>query len=140
MMIRNLSRLSLVVATLTAGCLMLVITAAWAQDVPSPLKKSISSERGAYLVDAKGMTLYIFDKDKEPGKSVCYGGCAKSWPPYAPEAGQSDAVSPLTVITRDDGTKQYAYEGKPLYYFAKDSSPGDIKGEGVGKVWWIVKP
>ena len=140
MMIRNLSRRSLVVAALAAASLILVITAAWAQDVPSPLKKSMSSERGAYLIDAKGMTLYIFDKDKEPGKSVCYGECAKSWPPYAPEAGEPEAVSPLTVITRDDGTKQYAYKGRPLYYYAKDSSPGDVNGEGVGKAWWIVEP
>lgn len=139
-MIRNLVRLSLVVATLAAGFFMLAIADNWAQDVPSPLKKATSNELGTYLVDAKGMTLYLFDKDKEPGKSVCYGGCANSWPPYAPEAGQPEAVSPLTVITRDDDTKQYAYRGKPLYYYAKDSGPGDVKGEGVGKVWWIVKP
>ena len=104
-----------------------------------PLKK-ITGDRGAYLVDAKGMTLYIFDKDKEPGKSACYGGCAKSWPPYAPEVSQPEPLSPLTVITRDDGTKQYAYKGRPLYYYVKDSGPGDVTGEGVGKAWWIVKP
>lgn len=105
----------------------------------SPLK-IVTNEQGPYLVDAKGMTLYIFDKDKEPGKSACYGGCAKSWPPYAPEAGQPEPASPLTVVTRDDGTKQYAYKSKLLYYYVKDSSPGDVKGEGVGKAWWIVKP
>jgi predicted lipoprotein with Yx(FWY)xxD motif len=104
-----------------------------------PLKK-ITNDRGAYLVDAKGMTLYIFDKDKEPGKSACYGGCVKSWPPYAPEVGQPEPLAPLTLITRDDGTKQYAYKGRPLYYYVKDGSPGDVKGEGVGKAWWIVKP
>ena len=105
-----------------------------------PLKK-VTSDRVSYLVDAKGMTLYIFDKDKEPGKSACYGGCAKSWPPYAPAAAaQAELVSPLTLITRDDGTKQYAYKGKPLYYYEKDNTPGDVKGEGVGKAWWIVKP
>jgi len=139
-MIRNLSRLWLVTVALAAGFLMLALADNWAQDVPSPLKKATSGELGTYLVDAKGMTLYLFDKDKEPGKSVCYGGCAKSWPPYAPEAGQPEPVSPLTVITRDDGTKQYAYKGRPLYYYVKDSGPGDVKGEGVGKAWWIVKP
>jgi predicted lipoprotein with Yx(FWY)xxD motif len=102
--------------------------------------KRVTSNRETYLVDAKGMTLYLFDKDKEAGKSTCYGGCAKSWPPYTPAVGQSEPVSPLTVIARDDGTKQYAYKGKPLYYYAKDGRPGDVKGEGVGKAWWIVKP
>jgi len=131
----------LVVVRLAAAFLMLAIADNWAQDVPSPLKKNTSGELGSYLVDAKGMTLYLFDKDKEPGKSACYGGCAKSWPPYAPAAAaQAELVSPLTVITRDDGTKQYAYKGKPLYYYVKDSGPGDVKGEGVGKAWWIVKP
>lgn len=115
------------------------LTAEQARYIIVPIKK-VTSNRSAYLVDAKGMTLYLFDKDKEPGKSACYGGCAISWPPYAPAVGQSETVSPLTVITRDDGTKQYAYKGKPLYYYAKDSSPDDVKGEGVGKAWWIVKP
>ena len=109
------------------------------RSIISPLK-IVTNQQRAYLVDGKGMTLYIFDKDKEPGKSACYDGCAKSWPPYAPGAGEADRASPITVIARDDGTKQYAYKGKPLYYYAKDGRPGDVKGDGVGKVWWIVKP
>jgi predicted lipoprotein with Yx(FWY)xxD motif len=100
----------------------------------------VTDERGTHLVDGKGMTLYVFDKDKEVGKSACYGGCAKLWPPYAAEASHLDPASSLTVITRDDGTKQSAFKGKPLYYYAKDSHPGDANGEGVGKAWWIVKP
>jgi predicted lipoprotein with Yx(FWY)xxD motif len=95
---------------------------------------------GNYLVDQKGMTLYIFDKDKEAGKSACNGGCAKLWPPFAPEAGQAKATEPLSIITRDDGTKQYAYKGKPLYYYDKDSKAGDTTGDAVGKVWWVAKP
>ena len=109
------------------------------RQIVSPLK-IVTNERGAYLVDTKGMTLYIFDKDKEPGKSVCYGGCANSWPPYAAEASEPNRASPLTVIARDDGKKQYAYKGRPLYYYAKDGKPGEVKGDGVGKAWWIVKP
>jgi predicted lipoprotein with Yx(FWY)xxD motif len=115
------------------------LTAEQARYIIVPFKK-VTSNRGAYLVDAKGMTLYLFDKDKEPGKSACYGGCAKSWPPYAPAAAQPKPVTPLAVITRDDGTKQYAYKGKPLYYYAKDGSPGEVNGDGVGKAWWIAKP
>lgn len=109
------------------------------RQIISPLK-IVTDRRGTHIVDGKGMTLYVTDKDKEVGKSACYGACAKLWPPYAPEAGHLDPVSPLTVITRDDGTKQSAFKGKPLYYYAKDSRPGDAKGEGFGKAWWIVKP
>ena len=105
----------------------------------SPLK-IVTDNRGTHLADGKGMTLYEFDKDKEVGKSVCDGGCAKRWPPYAPVASHFDPASPLTVITRNDGTKQGAFKGKPLYYYSKDSRQGDVKGEGVGKAWWIVKP
>jgi predicted lipoprotein with Yx(FWY)xxD motif len=112
----------------------------WAQEVPSPLKTEKSKTLGAYLVDQKGMTLYIFDKDTEAGKSACNAGCAKSWPPFAPEAGQAKATEPLSIITRDDGTKQYAYKGKPLYYYAKDSKAGDTTGDAVAKVWWVAKP
>jgi predicted lipoprotein with Yx(FWY)xxD motif len=86
------------------------------------------------------MTLYIFDKDTEAGKSVCNGGCANLWPPFAPEAGQAKATEPLSIITRDDGTKQYAYRGKPLYYYDKDSKAGDTRGDAIGKVWWVAKP
>ena len=71
------------------------------------------------LVDSKGMTLYIFDKDKEAGKSTCYGGCAKAWPLFAPEADDPSPMAPLSIITRDEGTKQFAYRGKPLYYYKK---------------------
>lgn len=119
----------------------LVVSAmSWAQEVPGPLKTAKSEKLGTYLVDSKGMTVYIFDKDKESGKSTCNGGCAKSWPPFAPKAGDPSAKAPLSIITRDDGTKQYAYKGRPLYYYEKDTKSGDTTGEGRGKVWWVVKP
>lgn len=107
---------------------------------PAPLKTGETKELGTFLVDAKGMALYIFDNDKEPGKSTCYGGCAKNWPPYAPQPNDPAPAAPLSVITRDDGSKQYAYNGKPLYYFAKDENPEDTKGQGVGNRWWVMKP
>ena len=115
------------------------LTEEQARSINIPLKK-VTSNRTTYLVGADGRTLYISNKDEEPGKSTCNGGCTKSWPPFAPEAGKPRPVYPLTVITRDDGTKQYAYKGKPLYHYAKDSHQGDMKGEGVGKRWWILKP
>jgi predicted lipoprotein with Yx(FWY)xxD motif len=134
--IRTVCRVMLMVLLFGAG----TVSPSWAQQVPTPLKTEKSKTLGTYLVDQKGMTLYIFDKDKEAGKSACYGGCAKSWPPFAPEAGQAKATEPLSIITRDDGTKQYAYKGKPLYYYAKDKKAGDTTGDAVGKVWWIAKP
>ena len=139
-MIRYLRCFSSAAVVLAVGFIVTVAAGIWAQGVPSPLKTAMSGERGTYLVDAKGMTLYIFDRDKEPGKSMCNGSCAKSWPPYAPEADQPEPVSPLAVITRDNGTKQYAYKGKPLYFYTKDGRPNDVKGDGVGKVWWIARP
>jgi predicted lipoprotein with Yx(FWY)xxD motif len=62
------------------------------------------------------MTLYTFANDKEPGKSACNGPCAENWPPFKSEANAPAPRAPLSIITRDDGSKQYAYKGKPLYY------------------------
>ena len=94
---------------------------------------------GPVLADSKGMTLYTFDKDATPGKSACNGQCAQNWPPLAAKS----AAKPMgdwTVVTRDDGSKQWAYKGKPLYTWVKDSKPGDTSGEGVNNVWHVAKP
>lgn len=82
------------------------------------------------LTDAKGMTLYIFEKDAD-GKSACTGNCAKNWPPLA-AAADAKPMGDWTIITRDDGSKQWAYKGKPLYGWVKDAKPGDTTGDGVG--------
>ena len=94
-----------------------------------------------YLTDAKGMTLYYYTKDAD-GQSACYGGCATAWPIfYAADISVSAPLQPADfgTITRTDGTKQTTYKGWPLYYWQKDSKPGDATGEGVGKVWYILK-
>jgi len=93
---------------------------------------------GGKLVDHKGLTLYTFDKDTT-GKSVCNEQCAVNWPPLA-AAADSSAEGKWTVITRDDKTRQWAYDGKPLYTFIKDAKAGDVEGEGKGGVWHIAKP
>jgi len=95
---------------------------------------------GGVLVGANGMTLYIFDKDTAgSGKSVCNGQCATNWPPLM--AADADAASgDYSLITRDDGKKQWALKGKPLYYWAKDTKPGDMTGDGVLGAWHVVKP
>jgi predicted lipoprotein with Yx(FWY)xxD motif len=98
---------------------------------------------GSYLVDDKGMTLYLFKKDA-PGKSVCAsGGCLEKWPIYYAEkiepADGIDATA-IGVITRDDGKKQSTYRGLPLYYFIKDKDGDDVYGQGVNNVWFVVAP
>ena len=98
------------------------------------------------LTDRSGKTLYTFDKDAAgSGKSACTGGCEKLWVPFtaasAPTASTGSSGSKeYTVIQRDDGTKQWAYKGKPLYTFAKDQKPGDKSGDNFNKVWHIAKP
>ncbi|TEA62043.1 MULTISPECIES: hypothetical protein [Pseudomonas] len=88
------------------------------------------------MVDHKGMTLYTFDKDSG-GKSMCNGDCAKNWPPLMAPA-DAKAEGKWTVIKRDDGMMQYAYDGKPLYTFMKDEKPGEMKGDGMKDVWHVV--
>ncbi len=137
-MIRTVSRIMLIVVVLFFG--FGLIADIWAQDVPRPLKTAKSEKLGTYLVDSKGMTLYKYDKDKEAGKSTCSGKCAKAWPLFVPEANDPPPKAPLSIIIRDDGTKQYAYKGKPLYHYRKDSKADPTKGNGRGKVWWVIKP
>jgi predicted lipoprotein with Yx(FWY)xxD motif len=91
------------------------------------------------FVSAKGMTLYTFDKDSA-GKSACNGPCATNWPPVL----VSDTAKPMgdwSVVTRGDGLKQWAYKGKPVYAWSKDSKPGDTTGDGFMQGnWHIAKP
>ena len=89
------------------------------------------------MVDHKGMTLYTFDKDSG-GKSMCNDDCAKNWPPMMAPAGAT-ADGKWSVIKRDDGTSQYAYDGKPLYTFVKDKAPGDMTGDKMKDVWHVVR-
>lgn len=97
---------------------------------------------GKILTDAKGRTLYRYTRDSTD-KSVCAGGCAQVWPPLTASGTPTlaDGVpGKLGVITRDDGVKQVTYNGTPLYYYAKDSKPGETTGQGVGGVWYVVMP
>jgi len=92
------------------------------------------------LVGPNQMTLYTFDKDAVgSGKSVCNGPCATNWPPLMAAEGDK-ASGDFSVITRDDGKKQWAVKGKPLYYWIKDTKPGDTTGDGVNSVWRTAKP
>jgi predicted lipoprotein with Yx(FWY)xxD motif len=91
-----------------------------------------------FLTDHHGATLYTFDKDKD-GKSACNDQCAINWPPLQAEANTS-ASGKWTHIKRDDGSLQWAYDGKPLYFYKDDKTPGTVSGDGKGGVWHTVKP
>ena len=91
------------------------------------------------LTNDAGMTLYTFDRDAAgSGKSVCNGTCATNWPPLM-AATDAKPSGPWSIVTRDDGAKQWAYNGKPLYLWAKDQKPGDKTGDGVQGVWHVAK-
>ena len=124
---RMLSRIALISSAL------IFATAAFAQSA-----KVADTSKGKALVDAKGMTLYVFDKDAA-GKSNCNGPCATNWPPLMAEAADK-ASGDWTIVTRDDGSKQWAYKTKPVYTWAKDTKPGDVTGDGVNGIWHIATP
>ena len=95
---------------------------------------------GDILVGANGMTLYTFDRDPMgAGKSMCNGPCAANWPPLMAAAGDTSSGD-WTIVTRDDGGRQWAYKGKPVYFWAKDAKPGDRTGDGFNQVWHVVRP
>jgi len=101
--------------------------------------KTADTAKGKILVDAKGMALYTFDKDSA-GKSACNGPCAVNWPILAAGA-DAKASGDWSVITRDDGSKMWAYKGKPLYTFKQDAAPGEVKGDGfLNGAWHVAKP
>jgi predicted lipoprotein with Yx(FWY)xxD motif len=131
---KKFMRKSITVA-IAASILSICVAAALAQIAPA---KSADTAKGKALVDAKGLTLYTFDRDAA-GKSNCNGVCATNWPPLMAGA-DAKASGDWTIVTRDDGGKQWAYKGKPLYEFAKDTKPGDVTGDGVNSVWHIAAP
>jgi predicted lipoprotein with Yx(FWY)xxD motif len=126
----------IVAAAIAAVALLLGVPAGVAQ-MAEPAKVADTS-KGKALVDAKGMTLYTFDRDSD-GKSACNGPCATNWPPLM-ASGNAASMAGWTVITRDDGSKQWAYKGKPLYTWSKDAKAGDVTGDGFNNVWHIATP
>ena len=112
--------------------LLLAALASTAAVAAEPLKKS-----DGVFVDGAGMTVYTFDKDVAgSGKSACTDGCLKNWPAVA---AAGELAAPWSSLTRDDGSKQLAYKGKPLYLFVGDKKAGDRNGDNVKDVWHIVK-
>jgi predicted lipoprotein with Yx(FWY)xxD motif len=106
--------------------------------------KYMETSLGKVLVDNEtSMTLYTFKPDGVGAKvSTCVDKCIVNWPPFLVAAGamaEGDWTI-VDVVDKDGATKKmWAYDGKPLYFFIKDKAPGDVTGEGVGDVWFVVK-
>ena len=107
---------------------------------------SDNSSLGKVLVDSKGRTVYLFQKDTG-SMSTCSGACATDWPPVTttgkPTAGSGLTASMVGTTTRSDGTKQVTYNGHPLYNYVGDQKAGDTNGQGIsafGAKWYVVSP
>ena len=99
---------------------------------------TVTAAQAAEMLAAKnGMTLYVFDNDKG-GVSACYDACAVAWPPYLGQ-GSDAMMKDWTLVKRTDGAMQWAYDGKPLYFFKDDAAKGDAKGDGMKGVWHVIK-
>ncbi|MEP6792654.1 MAG: hypothetical protein ABI907_14895 [Ramlibacter sp.] len=115
-----------------AALVLSVLTACASMSGPAP-----AMMKGGMLVNPKGMTLYTFDRDVAgSGKSMCNGDCAVKWPPALADGSASGDYS---IVTRDDGKKQWAYKGKPLYTWPEDQEAGDKYGDNYNKVWHIIR-
>jgi len=125
--------------SILAATAALSLLAAGAAFAAEPASATPPAMKNGMFVTTSGMTLYTFDKDATPGKSVCNGPCATNWPP-ALVADGAKASGDWTIITRDDGLKQWAYKGKPVYAFAKDTKAGDTTGDGfLNGAWHVAK-
>lgn len=95
------------------------------------------------VVDGTGMTVYVFDNDTaNSGKSACEGNCLASWPPVTTTGTPTaeGVTGTLGTITLPDGKDQVTLNGLPLYRYAADTAAGDVNGQGVGGIWWVVGP
>jgi predicted lipoprotein with Yx(FWY)xxD motif len=114
---------------------------------PTPqttVKVATDAKFGAILTDSTGKTLYFFSNDAQ-GVPTCKDGCAAIWPTFYVESDKltidgSLNAADFTTVTRPDGSKQTAYKGWPLYYYANDAVAGDTKGDDVAKIWFVAKP
>ncbi|MDX3905505.1 MAG: hypothetical protein QHC78_07430 [Pigmentiphaga sp.] len=124
-MVRALVYAACASALLAAGCSSLAVR--------EPARVSDGA-----LVAPNGMSLYTFDRDPV-GQSVCNGMCAQNWPPLTAPA-DATRSGDWMVINRQDGSRQWAYRGKPLYFWVKDRVPGDRTGDGFNGVWRLARP
>ena len=123
------------IATFSTLACAVLLAACASMTAPGP-----ATVADGVLIGPSGMTLYTFDRDATgSGKSVCNGPCATNWPPLMASAGDK-ASADWSLVTRDDGSRQWAYKGKPVYFWAKDAKRGDRTGDGVNNVWHLARP
>jgi predicted lipoprotein with Yx(FWY)xxD motif len=141
-----MTRLTALVLAAVLGIAATAAIATAASGPSAPAKVGTRTTKlGKVLVNNKGVTLYLFEKDKN-GKSACSGSCASFWPPLLtkgkPQAGSGVQSGKLGTTKRADGTTQATYNGHPLYTFKMDNNkPGSTKGEGVnafGAEWYVL--
>jgi predicted lipoprotein with Yx(FWY)xxD motif len=137
--------LAALLTLLLAGCGQATVAPTATPAIPAVVVNAANNPiLGNILVDSAGMTLYLYTKDTS-GMSNCSGQCAVNWPPLLVPAGAkvqagSGVTAALGTIQRPDGTTQVAVGGMPLYYFIKDKASGDVTGQGVGGIWFVVSP
>lgn len=138
---RSVQSLRLLAASALLAATTVLSPGASAQSAPTVVAGTDAS--GAQiLTDASGRTLYLYTKDSA-NTTVCTGGCLAAWPALmaSDTPTLANGVSGvLGTITRPEGGQQVTYNGWPVYYFAADAAPGDVKGQGVGKVWYTINP
>lgn len=121
--------------------LALVAMLAGAEAVAQALPAGIGmgeTAKGKVLTDARGRSLYVFDKEKD-GMPACYDKCTELWPPLMAPAGMA-AMGDYATVARKDGALQIAYKGRPLYTWHKDAAPGDVDGDGFRDLWHLARP
>lgn len=122
-----LSRLALLSLCCLSAC----------QSVAEPATPA-QTDKGLALVDSNGMTLYTFERDKN-GQSQCHNVCLQKWPALLAAEG-AQPHGEWTLITRREGTLQWAYKGQPLYTWYQDAKPGETTGDNEGDVWHLARP
>jgi predicted lipoprotein with Yx(FWY)xxD motif len=128
---------TILAAALLGGCSSMSSMSSMSSKAPDTPTRTADG----VLIGPTGMTLYTFARDVPgSGKSACNGPCATLWPAL-PVASGAVPMAGYTIITRDDGKTQWAFNGWPLYYYSKDTKPGDKTGDGFANgVWKVAKP
>jgi len=124
------------------GTLLMTATQVWAGSAVTIQKATVVKEDGAVerliLGDETGLSLYTFEPDRVD-ESTCYDACAKAWPPVLISKENVGMLQgSLAVVPRKDGSLQLTINRRPVYLFAGDQNPGDINGEGLGDVWFLI--
>lgn len=141
-------RISAALAVAAVASLTFAATPGFAADAPKPsiVLKMQSSKLGEIMTDSSGNSLYLFTPDSR-NVSVCEGQCLTAWPPVmlSPKDTLANVElqsglrrSKLGVAMRADGSRQLTYNGWPLYYWFQDKAAGDVKGQWVNNIWFVL--